>query len=52
VNATTTTDERVYPGAPLAEAGLQAISDVTDLGPAILTRGVLLDFVAANPPKR
>ena len=37
---------------PLAEAGRDgrlAIRDVTDLGPAIFTRGVLLDFVAANP---
>ncbi len=46
-----TTGETVYPGVPLAEAvqdGRLAVSDVTDLGPAIFTRGVLLDFVAAD----
>jgi Putative cyclase len=50
-----TTDDTVYTAVPLAEAvhdGRLEISDVTDLGPAIFTRGVLLDFVAANPLKR
>ena len=47
-----TTDGTVYPGVPLTEAihdGRLTISDVTALGPAIFTRGVLLDFVAAAP---
>lgn len=47
-----TTGDTVYPGVPLAEAvrdGRLATSDVTALGPAIFTRGVLLDFVSAAP---
>ncbi|MCS7483736.1 cyclase family protein [Umezawaea endophytica] len=47
-----TTGDTVYPGVPLTEAiheGRLATSDVTALGPAIFTRGVLLDFVTANP---
>lgn len=44
-----TTDNTVYPGVPLTEAvrdGRLAVSDVTALGPAIFTRGVLLDFAS------
>lgn len=47
-----TTDNTVYPGVPLTEAvrdGRLAVSDVTALGPAIFTRGVLLDFASGAP---
>lgn len=47
-----TTDNTVYPGVPLTEAvrdGRLAISDVTALGPAIFTRGILLDFASGAP---
>ncbi len=47
-----TTDNTVYPGVPLTEAvrdGRLAVSDVTALGPAIFTSGVLLDFASGAP---